>query len=409
MEEPIGNFNDSADAWNQVLWIAMGANIGAIFGRGFYGLFRPAHSGNSAQTKVPSWYPATRTWLWLGTLLATVVVAIVNIFYGIHQVGIVPRTILPWPLNALIAWMLNIGSALAIAVLIWWDTAENKNITLPLYAILGEAFLGTVSVISRAAFLFHAIPQLLALSRKREITLRYSQKKILLFLATFVALFLTSIAAVSFLRDYQYAASKAVRMPMPHLETNSSGVNSIKSAAPDPTESAEKVPSFRIQLIRQLVVNRWIGLEGVMAVSSYPDKSNVLLWEMLTESREAGKVSAYQKVSNSGYQITDTQYQFASMPGISGFLYYSGSLWLVVWGLAAFAAFTIASERIVFLLTCNPLLCALYGMTLANTIAQFGMTPRQEIPQFLMIYAAVLAIWFVQSRFFIWPFVKPVG
>ncbi len=97
------------------------------------------------------------------------------------------------------------------------------------------------------------------------------------------------------------------------------------------------------------------------------------------------------------------------MPGISGFLYYSGSLWLVVGGLAVFSAFAIASERIIFLLTRNPLLCSLYGMTLANTIAQFGMTPRQDIPQYLMMYAAILAIWFVQSRFSPWSFAKPVN
>lgn len=407
--EPVGSFNSSVDAWNQVLWIAIAGSMGAMLGRFLYALFCPNPSADTARAKAPSWYPSIRMWLWAAILLATAGLAFSNIVYGIHQIGIAPRTILPWPLNALVAWMLNIGSALAIAVLIWWDTAAKKNVMLPLYAMLGEAFLSTVSVISRSVFPFHAIPPILALIGRKETSQRYSRKQVLLLLATFAALFLASIAAVSFLRDYQYATSKATPTPTPI-----SVITPIAaSIEPIPVETsaspAKAISSFRLILIHQLLVNRWIGLEGVMAVSSYAEKSSTLWWEMLTEIREAGKVTAYQKISNSGYQTADGKYQFASMPGISGFLYYSGSLWLVVGGLAAFTAFAIASERIIFLLTCNPLLCSLYGMTLANTIAQFGMTPRQDIPQYLMIYAAMLAIWFVQSRFFPWPFAKPVN
>lgn len=407
--EPVGSFNSSAHAWNQVLWIAMAGSTGVMLGRFLYALFRPVPSADTARAKAPSWYPAVRMWLWAVILLATAVLAIVNIFYGIHQIGVAPRTIFPWPLNALVAWILNIGAALAIAVLIWWDTAGKKNLMLPLYAMLGEAFLSTVSVISRSAFPFHAIPPMLALMGRNATSERYSRKQVLLLLATFAGLFLASIAAVSILRDYQYAASKAIPTPTPISVIASTPGTSEPIPAETSDSPAKAISSFRLILIHQLFVNRWIGLEGVMAVSSYAEKSGTLWWEMLTEIREPGKATAYQKVSNSGYQTADAKYQFASMPGISGFLYYSGSLWLVVGGLAVFSAFAIVSERIIFLLTRNPLLCSLYGMTLANTIAQFGMTPRQDIPQYLMMYAAILAIWFVQSRFFPWSFAKPVN
>ncbi|WP_397411276.1 hypothetical protein [Polaromonas sp.] len=407
--EPVGSFNSSAHAWNQVLWIAIAGNMGAMLGRFLYGLFRPMPSADTAEAKVPSWYPSIRRWLWTAILLTTAVLAFFNIVYGIHQIGTVPRTILHWPLNALIAWMLNIGSALVIAVLIWWDSAAKKNVMLPLYAMLGEAFLSTVSVISRSAFPFHAIPPILALIGRRETSQMYSRKQVLFLLATFAVLFLASIAAVSFLRDYQYAASKAIPTPTPISAVTPTTATSEPIPAEALAPPTKAISSFRLILIHQLLVNRWIGLEGVMAVSSYEEKSSALLWQMLTEIREAGKVTAYQKISNSGYQTADGKYQFASMPGISGFLYYSGSLWLVIGGLAAFTTFTIASERIIFLLTRNPLLCSLYGMTLANTIAHFGMTPRQDIPQYLMMYVAILAIWFVQSRFFPSPFAEPVN
>ena len=399
-EEPVGNFNFSADAWDRVLWIAIWASIGVMLGRFLYGLIRLKTFGDSVEAKAPLWYPAIRIWLWSTVLLFTVGVAIFNIFYGIHQIGMVPRTILHWPLNAFINWMLNLGSALAIAVLVWWDTAEKKNITLPLLAILGEAFLSAVSIISRSAFLFHSIPQVLALSARKEVSQRYSRKKIFLFISTFAVFFLMSIAAVSFMRDHQYAGSKSTPLPAPDSVTDSS-VDTLK---PIPVEvlaqPAKEISSFRLTLIRQLLVNRWIGIEGVMAVSSYPEKSSALFWEMLTEKREAGKVSAYQRISNSGYQSTDARYQFASLPGATAFLYYSGSMVVVMLGMATLVLIILIVERAIFALTQNPLVCSLFGMTAANTVAQFGITPRQDIPFFLMIISTAIIVYFIQSKTF---------
>lgn len=399
-EEPVGSFNFSAEAWDRVLWIAIWASIGAMLGRFLYGLISPKTSGDSVEAKAPLWYPAIRIWLWTGVLLVTVGVATFNICYGIHRIGMVPRTILHWPLNAFISWMLNLGSALAIAVLVWWDTAEKKNITLPLFAILGEAFLSTVSIISRSAFLFHSIPQMLSLSARKEISQRYSRKQILLFISTFAILFLMSIAAVSFMRDYQYAGSKSTPLPVSDSVTDPS-VGTLKPISvqvlPQP---AKEISSFRLTLIRQLLVNRWIGIEGVMAVSSYPGNSGALFWEMLAEKREAGKVGAYQRVSNSGYQSTDTRYQFASLPGATAFLYFSGSMVVVMLGMAALALIMLIVERAIFALTQNPLVCSLFGVTAANTVAQFGIAPRQDIPLYLMIMLTAIFIYFIQSKTF---------
>jgi hypothetical protein len=332
-------------------------------------------------------------------LAITLGVALLNIFLGIHQIGITPRTILPWPLNALVAWTLNVGSALVIAVLLWWDSGIRKTTALPLNAILVEAFVSAVSIISRSAFLFHSIPQILALSQNKEVFEIYTKKKVLVYASVFTVLFLTSIASVSFLRDYAYAATKAVRMPMPHLTTNS-GSSSVKSAAPDPAESTEKIRSFRFQLVRQLVVNRWIGIEGVMAVSSYPGKSYALFWEMLTEKRETGKVNGYQKISNSGYQNVDDRYQFSSLPGAMAFFFYSGSYIVVAAGMAILGLLALVGESVIFLLTKNPLVCSLFGMVSANTIAQFGIAPRQDIPYFLMIFLLAFLVSVLQSTKF---------
>jgi hypothetical protein len=217
-------------------------------------------------------------------------------------------------------------------------------------------------------------------------------------LLAFVLLMLASVATVSFMRDFQYSETKAEPMPGAWATTGapSGGLNTEKPVQPTPASNSKVVSSFRWILIHQLVVNRWIGIEGAMAVSSYAEKGHSLLWDMLTEKRELGKATAYQAVSNSGYQVPDVKYQFASMPGISAFLYFSGSLWIVFGGIAAIVLMVLFSERVILWMTANPILCSLYGITLANTIAQFGITPRQDIPQYLMFFLAVVLLWGMQ-------------
>lgn len=396
--EPVGNFNGSGDAWDLVLCVALAASLGLIFGGAICRAFRLQPYAQTEWARAPSWYPSVRKWLWPGIIVATIAGAVFNTIYGIHQVGVAPQTIFPWPTNALLAWFLNIGAALMIAVLVCWDVVLRKNIGLPVYAILGEAFITTVSIISRASFPFHVIPQVFALYQRKDITQKYSRKQLLFFVAALLLLFFTSIAAVSFLRDFQYAASRATPVPEPISVVTHTSNNASTLPAEPAKQSGKAVSSFRWILIHQLVVNRWIGIEGVMAISSYDGKNNALLWKMLTEKRQIGKVTAYQEVSKSGYQTPDAKFQFGSMPGMSGFLYYSGSLWVVFAGMVGIAVLVFLSERLIFWLTSNPIICSLYGMILANTVVQFGMTPRQDVPQYLMIYLLIAGIWLIQTR-----------
>ena len=132
--EPIGSFNGTAAAWDEVLWVAIVAGIGVIVGRILYG-FAGSRSTMVMQNdrfKVPVWYLAIRKWLWITMMVVTGGVVIFNAVYGIHQIGLVPRTILMWPLNAVIAWMLNIGVAMGIATLLWCDISLKKNVSLPI-------------------------------------------------------------------------------------------------------------------------------------------------------------------------------------------------------------------------------------------------------------------------------------
>ena len=398
--EPVGYFDSSPAAWDEVLLVATCAGFGVLIGRGIYAYFGP-NINSKPLAEAPPWYAASRAWLWAIALMLSSGIAVFNVVYGIHQIGITARTILPWPLNALIAWMLNLGSAIIIAVLIWWDCVSPRKITWTFFGMLGDAFLSTVSVISRSAFPFHSIPQMLALHDMKQVSGQYTTSQKIIAASLFITLCFASVTAVSFLRDHQYTASKSLPAPTP---THKNALPTIGAPAVenviDTSSAAKPISSFRLILIHQLLVNRWIGLEGVMAVASSQKKGSEVFWAMVTEKRKAGIVTEYQSISNSGYQLGDTKYQFASLPGPAAFFLYSGSFLVVFGGMVMMTLLVIGAEQLVFLFTRNPLLCSLAGITFANTVAQFGIAPRQDIPYLSMIIFSAILIAFLQSQLF---------
>ena len=140
--EPVGSFNGTAAAWDEILLVALVASVGVMVGRILYGLVRERSIPIQQEKgfKAPVWYPATRKWLWSGMITLILSIAILNSVLSIHQIGLVPRTILIWPLNAVIAWMLNIGLATGVATLLWWDICLKKKIFLLFCIVLIEAF-----------------------------------------------------------------------------------------------------------------------------------------------------------------------------------------------------------------------------------------------------------------------------
>jgi hypothetical protein len=59
--------------------------------------------------------------------------------------------------------------------------------------------------------------------------------------------------------------------------------------------------------ILHLATDRWIGMEGIMAVQAYPEKSWALFWTCLTAKTEAGNVDKFQEISKSFGMVSDSK------------------------------------------------------------------------------------------------------
>ena len=506
--EPIGQFDASATAWDSVLWVAISASAGVMLGKLLFTLMGAKYTRvvKLDDANVPAWYPSLRAWLWPVALTLILCIGALNLILGIQQISLVPRTILPWPMNALIAWQVSMGSALLLTVLLWWEVASKRSVSLSVYALLIEAMTSTTTLLSRGVYIFHTIPQFFSLFENRRSLVGMTRAKTAALTLSFAALLVISISGVTTFRAYLYPRAGGFtteeQMRLTRLEVLEGGIARVKilisqgqpheghprellaekaklekvmksgrievldggiarvkkliaqgepheehlrellaeksklenvlsgngssgevPATSDKPAKATNVPplvsspgsllenrnklltEFYYQFdagalprILSLVIDRWIGLEGVMAVSAYPEKSNKLLFEALTEKRGIGTTTKFQEIANSHYRWVDASvWQFASLPGAAAFFYFSGSLWVVMLGMAGFALLLQLSEQFIFRLTSNPLLCSLFGLTLANTISQFGITPRQDIPFYGMIFAFVILIWVMQS------------
>lgn len=385
--EPIGFFAGTPPAWDEVLLVATIGSLGVLAARFLYSLTGAPSTmfARNNEFEAPVWYISVRKRMWAGAIFVCVGLAIINSSLGILQIGLVPSTILSWPLNAVISWLIGYGLTFCIATLLWWDIALGRKISLVIYFVLLEAFTSTVSVFSRGIYIFHTVPQFLAVYKNRYLISAWSWRNIIALAGVFVLLFTISNPLVNTLRAYYYSGV----IPAGYFFGDRTEVETATGA------------TGQIEILGKFAVDRWIGVEGVMAVSAFPKKGGDLFMRGLMERRKIGKFDIYQEICQSHYRFTDMQkFQFASLPGSMGLLYYSGYLWMVALGMIVLVLAMLGSEGLVFRLASNPLLSALWGGAAANAIVQLGVAPVGLLIYFFEMICGIVVIWVIQSEWF---------
>lgn len=447
--EPIGLFHGSAKNWEEVLNISSVGYCGVIVaGLLMLSFFKRSTSISVNTISPPAWYLSVRKKLWVILLLATLVTAITNFSLSIHQIGLVPNTILIWPMNAIISWLINIGLITAILTLLWWDINLNISIGASIYAIIFEGFSSSISVMSRAIYIFHVVPSLLPLALNNNLKPRlWSRKKALLLIFGILFFFTLSISAVTTLRNYYYQADSYSSTKLEVISTSLKDINnkilrsrtSIVSGDIEALEVLAKLEETKLKTIEELnqelqklesvknsktlilvnefqyqiqggmlqrilflSVDRWVGLEGVMAVQAYPDKNIDTLLDSIESKRGGSQADIFQKISQSIYEkMAYEKYNFRSLPGFIAYLYFSGSFAVVFLGSIVLISLVMFLELGILALTGNRLLVSLYSAELANNVAQFGGEPRQTLHYLFILACGIGVVWFVSSRYFL--------
>ncbi|MDO8685882.1 MAG: hypothetical protein Q7J78_04335, partial [Clostridiales bacterium] len=310
-------------------------------------------------------------------------VAITNLYFGIYQRGEIPRTVLPYGLGGIYSWLLIFGLASFSAVILNLEFTLNKKTTYPAAILcLLEGFLTNVSLLSRGMIL-NTGALVYGVIRSMKLTAIRSSYR---FLGTtsliFIVLFGSSVILVDHLRFWGSI-----------LDTNS-GISSGIRIDLGANESGKST----------LFLDRWVGIEGVMAVSSYPEQGWAL-WDEAWKETYSKKMSFYDtNLITSPYRHKDlTKHHYISLPGIIAFCFYPGSFPFLFGCMFVLGAIAAAIEIAVFKLGGgNIILCALLAQVVAYRYASFGYLPSQSYLLFGALFLNLFIIYLSNRMLLHW-------
>ncbi|MGV8865207.1 MAG: hypothetical protein ACOH2T_29225 [Pseudomonas sp.] len=391
--EPVGTFVASAEAYNEVMLVsglAMAGAAGGLLASRRLGLFtiRPCSTGTGIRQKWSSIPVFVSGALWVAALALVAGVSWINADLGIMRVGLNATTILPWPGNAMISLFLTTGYFYLLALLMQHDYESGRRLYFGLLVICISVTAVSISLFSRGLVVFHLLGALLPLAAALSSNRRMIGP-LAFGLVVAAAAFFSTIYFVQTGRDIAY-------LPEPQIG-GSAPMGYDEFGVPIEQQSAvDKI----ITTISGLVVGRWVGLEGVMAVQAYEPKGLGLFLEHASERSVADQASKYQYIARSAYvTMNGKKFHFATVPGPAAFFFLSGALPLVSAGLFALVLAGSALEFGTFLMTRNVFAASFTGVNIASIVAQFGITPASMGPQIVAFVAGVLGLMAVKWIF----------
>jgi hypothetical protein len=382
--EPVGNFDGSAAAFDHALVVSscgMAGLIAASLVRASFFVY-PNEPHSCAGSGLFLLYQSFRKYFVAFFLVVVILVAVSNAWLGIYQRGMVAQTVLPFGLNGVYKWLLQFGLASVTALIVRFEIEMNRNLSLmAIFPALLESFFSNVSLLSRGMILNSSALAIGGLRMMRAMKLRLSAFNFAVAVVAFAVLFAVSVTSVNLLR----AGMFDTREP----ETVASAVAAVSAISPP------------------LFVDRWVGIEGVMAVSS-SDKLGWALWrEAWQEKFDEGAFSLYDQSFVSAHyassDINKSRNHFVNLPGLIAFLYYPGSLAFLFLA-TVFAGLVAAGLESATFRFCekNWILCSLFAQVIAFRYASFGYVPGQSYLLFGTLILNGFLIYAVDSLLYKW-------
>lgn len=390
--EAVGDFRATADSMDAVLLVCTVGGTGFLAGRlallPFTGPLR--EQWRPRQPGYPAWYRAHRGLFWALALIVVFAILALNWRFGIFVRGMVTPTPLPWPLGGLFAWTTDIGLALAISVLAVWDRQCGFGVVRGFVWLCIEGAAMSFSTLSRALYIFHTLPFFVA--ERRGWGFSNSRRMMIGLVLIWVAVAAAVPATTTFIRLF---GSDPVPTRYQEMETHSS------SDQPVPRQSFDGsiLQNQATTMIWLLLVERWSGLEGVMATSAHADKSFGMWRRAAFDRRSYGTVDVYTRdIAKTGFQERHArQFHYASPAGPIAFLYFSGSLWMVAAGMAIIAMLITLIELSWRWLIRDELPLAISGWYLAFIVLQLSGNLQQAITGPVMITLLFAAAWLMSA------------
>ncbi len=330
--------------------------------------------------------------IWTLFIVFFLLVSFFNFYFKIYQKGLLPIYDLNFLISGIFKWLLIFGLSAISSILIFYEfNYYKKFFFISSFIIFLETFITSLSLLSRG-MIFNSTALLFGIYKLSKKTNKVNNIKYYLkFLSLILFLFYISASSVNYIRSNFYYIGKSSK----YINDNS-----IKIAADNKvnnlSSSVNKINSEMLYLL----INRWVGIDGVMAVTS---KKGLLSFDFFNNSLKEKASPNTPTFYESNFNLDSVNMSNATnkykhvkgntLPGIFAYLYYSGSNYFLFLSVFAIVLFGSYIEYVSFKLSSkNIIFSALIGQVVAFRLIHFGYLPSQS---YLLFGSIILSIFLV--------------
>ena len=410
--EGIGLFDKSSESYDNVLILASIGIIAFIIASFLSKFIFSIHKVELISFK-NLFFNKYKKYIYLVFIFIVVTVSSLNIKYGIYQKGLIPNEDISIFISYIFRWLLLFGFTSFACILIFFEL-NNKIIDHKyLFIVFLESFISNLSLMSRSVIFNYMsfIYGIFVYFKKINIK-KYFFYFIIIF--SFI-LFFINIFFVNELRNLKYYKNSSYNFEkIFNYNLNKSYKNDYLVA----NFSSLDIKNFNIfqiqnklqnnifQDIGYLLLNRWVGIDALMAVSA--QESNLgfdLIKESLDEKFVENEYSLFEKkfLLRKNKEITNENLLKSNsiiLPGLVAYLYFSGSKIFVCISIILLMFLCYLLERLIYLFSDkNLILTAFMGYIFASRLAHSGYLVSNNLNYLFAIIINLIAIYVVMLIF----------
>ena len=395
-KEGVGDFSYRPEDFDNVIFVSTIGILGFLIS----GYFRQRYLFNYNKFEInnifkSNLYEKNRNKILYLFSFIILLIVFLNAYFKIYQRGLISNLEINFIFEGAIKWLLLFGLASISSIILYFEIISSKKISIiTIIVVLFESFLSSMSMLSRG-MIFNSSSLLYGIYKfSKKYREKLNIKKFLSYFIIMLSLFYISTITVNFLRvNYFYIGKSFIN------------VNKDIKNLEDRKEKKEKflTQKNKINLIKSnseiyyLIINRWVGIDPVMAMTDKKDKlSFKLLKKSFLERFNKNTPTFYEKTFNLENDTNFKIYENVkgnTLMGIIAFLYYSGSLYFLFISIIFLSIIACFFEYLAFRLSYNNLIfSSLISQIIAFRYIHFGYLPHQT---YLLFTTIILNIFIV--------------
>ncbi|MDC3162689.1 hypothetical protein OA670_03675 [Candidatus Pelagibacter sp.] len=402
-KEGVGDFSYRPEDFDQVIFVSTIGILGFLISGYVRQIFLFNYNIFEINNIFKSnFYEKNRIKILYSFLFIIIFIVFLNTYFKVYQRGLISTSEINFIFEGTIKWLLLFGLASISSIILYFEIINSKKISIiTIIIVLFESFLSSMSMLSRG-MIFNSSSILYGIYKfSKKYRDKLNIKKFLSYVIIMLSLFYISTITVNFLRvNYFYVGKSFI-----NVDKDIRNLEELKEKKEKFLTEKKKINLIKSNSeIYYLMINRWVGIDPIMAMIDKRDKlSFKLLKKSFSERFNKNTPTFYEKTFNLENDTNFKIYENVkgnTLMGIIGFLYYSGSLYFLFISIIFLSIIACFFEYLAFKLSFNNLIfSSLISQIIAFRYIHFGYLPHQTYLLFVTIILNILIVYILMKAF----------